>query len=387
MLRIVQLNLAFDPQVATSEALLDRYHTLTGWSGAVASAGGSVITIQRFAHDAQLVRDGCEYRFVADAAEPVLDAWQQPHRVMAAVADATPDVVHVNGLMFPGVVAALRALLPARTALVLQDHSGALPRPLPWPLDRWQAARWRDAFRSADACTFTARALADRWRRYGLPDDLPVLEVPEASTTIRPIDRDRARARTGISADCALLWVGHLIAGKDPMTWLAAFEQAQPHVRGVHAWMIFAGGDLENAVRARISESPRLRDHITLIGAVPHDRMHEYYSAADVLVSASRHEGSGYALIEALACGVAPCVTDIPASRALVGSIGVLWCTGDVDAGASALRAIADPLSRPSREAIRAHFNATLEWRAIGQRTVQGYLGILEQRRARLRVT
>ena len=80
--------------------------------------------------------------------------------VIAAVADATPDVVHVNGLMFAGAVAALRALLPARTVLVLQDHSGSLPRALPWPLDRLQASRWRDAFRSADACTFTARALA-----------------------------------------------------------------------------------------------------------------------------------------------------------------------------------------------------------------------------------
>ena len=276
MLRIVQLNLAFDPHVATPDALLDRYHTLTGWSGAATSAGASVITIQRFAQDASVVRDGCDYRFVRDDAEPVLGAWQQPDRVIAAVADATPDVVHVNGLMFPGVVAALRAALPAATAMVLQDHSGSLPRVLPWPLHRLNVRRWRDAFLDADACSFTARELADRWRRYGLPAALPVLEIPEASTTLRPIDRATATARSGISAGCSLLWVARLTANKNPMLWLDAFEHARPQLEGVHCWMVFDGGDLEPRVRARIEASTVLREHVTLIGPVPHDRMPEY---------------------------------------------------------------------------------------------------------------
>ena len=382
MLRIVQLNLAFDPRVATSDGLLDRYHTLTGWSRALASTGASVHTIQRFPHDEHVVRDGGEYQFVADGERAVLDEWEQPDRVVAAVVATAPDVVHVNGLMFPGAVAALRTALPAGTAIVLQDHSGSLPRTLPWPLDRLHAARWRQAFLSADACTFTSQGLAERWHRFGLPTELPIVEIPEASTTLRAIDRALARTRTGLTADCSVLWVGHLIAGKDPLTWLAAFERALPQLRGVHGWMIFSGGDLETQVRARIAESA-LREHVTLIGAVAHDRMAEYFSAADVFVSASRHEGSGYALIEALACGVAPCVTDIPASRALVGSIGRIWRAGDPDDGASAICDSADLSCRPSRDAVRAHFDATLDWRAIGQRTVQTYCTLVERRRAR----
>ena len=103
-------------------------------------------------------------------------------------------------------------------------------------------------------------------------------------------------------------------------------------------------------------------------------------------MSASHHEGSGYALIEAIACGVAPCVTDIPASRALTGSIGRLWRAGDADDGAAALRAVADPSRRFSRDAVRAHFDAALHWHAIGQRTVQAYRDLVERRRARTQV-
>ena len=151
--------------------------------------------------------------------------------------------------------------------------------------------------------------------------------------------------------------------------------------------MIFGGGDLEDRVRARIEESSVLREHVTLIGPCRMPAWPRDYSAADVFVSASRHEGSGYALIEALACGVAPCVTDIPASRALVGSIGRSGRPAMRTTGASAIRAMADPSRRPRREAVRAHFDAQLDWRAIGQRTVEAYRDLVERRRARTHVT
>jgi len=211
---------------------------------------------------------------------------------------------------------------------------------------------------------------------------MPVLEIPEASTALRPIDRATAAARSGIAAGCAVLWVARLTASKNPMLWLDAFEHARPQLDGLHCWMVFDGGDLEAQVRARIEASTVLREHVTLVGAVPHARMPEYYSAADIFVSASHHEGSGYALIEAIACGVAPCVTDIPAARALTGSIGRLWRAGDADDGAAAVRAIADPSRRVSRDAVRAHFDSALHWRAIGQRTVQAYRDLVERRRA-----
>ena len=133
---------------------------------------------------AEVADGGIRYRFIADGARNTPQPWDRPARTVQAVADARPDVVHVNGLIFPGCVRALRAALPSDTAIVLQDHSGAVPRSWPWPLAPLAAGRWQRAFADADACTFTARALAERWHRFGLPTEVPVLEIPEASTSI-----------------------------------------------------------------------------------------------------------------------------------------------------------------------------------------------------------
>jgi glycosyltransferase involved in cell wall biosynthesis len=380
MLTVVQLNLAFDERLASPDALLANYHTLTGWSAAMSQAGASVQTVQRFSADARQRRDAVEYVFVADNGRGTPRPWDEVAGTVAVVSAAQPDVVHVNGLLFPAAVVALRAALPD-VAIVLQDHSGALPRTLPWPLDRLTTARWSQAFAVVDACTFTAAELADRWRAAGLPASVPIIEIPEASTTLTPIDRREAARRTGMNSPLELLWVGRLEPGKDPMTMLDALEQALPHLPEAHATMIFEGGQLEAQVRTRVSGSSALNGHVALAGAVPHERVADYYSAADVFVSASRHEGSGYALIEALAAGVTPCVTDIPAFRALAGPVGVLWTPGDAAACAAALRTTAHLEQRPSRAAIRDYFATTLDWPVVGHRTVEAYTALVARRR------
>jgi glycosyltransferase involved in cell wall biosynthesis len=100
-------------------------------------------------------------------------------------------------------------------------------------------------------------------------------------------------------------------------------------------------------------------------------------------VSGSHHEGSGYALIEAIACGVTPCVTDIPAFRALSGSCGVLWRPGDPDACAVAIRQAAALTAPAHRKSVRAHFDDRLSWRVIGRDTLAAYSGLLAARHAR----
>ena len=379
MFKVVQLNLAFDDKIASPEALLDRYHTLTGWSDAVAASGASVQTVQRFGIDACARRGAVEYVFVADDHRGVPQAWDAVARTVGVVAAARPDVVHVNGLMFPGAVVALRTALP-EAAIVLQDHSGTVPRPLPWPLDRLTTARWEQALGGVDACTFTAAALAERWRSAGLPPSVPVVEIPESSTTLTPIDRREAADRTGMRAPLELLWVGRLEAVKDPLTVLEGLEQSLPDLPDAHVTMIFQGGQLEPRVRTRISTSAVLNGRIALAGAVPHERIGAFFSAADVFLSGSRHEGSGYALIEAIACGAAPCVTDIPASRALAGPIGVFWPAGNAAACADAIRTCVDRERRATRAAIRDYFASTLDWRVIGGRTVEAYAALVARR-------
>ena len=82
-----------------------------------------------------------------------------------------------------------------------------------------------------------------------------------------------------------------------------------------------------------MSASPALARRVRLVGYVPQEKLPAYYSAADIFVLGSHHEGSGYALIEACACGAVPVVTRIPPFRAITGdgARGALWPPGDAD--------------------------------------------------------
>src|SRR5687767_10375627 len=123
-MRIVQLNLAADPALRHPDQLLDTYHTLTGWSEALTGAGATVRVIQRFGCDAALARGRVSYDFVRDGALGTPSPWTMFRRVADAVAANAPDVIHINGLMFPGMTREIRQVAGASCLVVLQDHSG-----------------------------------------------------------------------------------------------------------------------------------------------------------------------------------------------------------------------------------------------------------------------
>jgi glycosyltransferase involved in cell wall biosynthesis len=113
---------------------------------------------------------------------------------------------------------------------------------------------------------------------------------------------------------------------------------------------------------------------------VPHDALPAILCGADVFVIGSHDEGSGYALIEALSCGLVPVVTDIPSFRALTGggSVGALWTPGDAKAFARALLDVASRPLEPQRDAVTRHFEAELTWPAVGRRALGLYREVLE---------
>lgn len=76
------------------------------------------------------------------------------------------------------------------------------------------------------------------------------------------------------------------------------------------------------------------------------------YAAADVFVSASRHEGYSYAVGEALACGLPVVLSDIEGTRLFTRAPGVVtFPPGDAGALAEALAGV---LARPDRAALGA---------------------------------
>ena len=366
-LSVVQVNYAFDKGLTDPEQLLDRYSTLTGWSDALGRAGASpVAVVQRFHRDARMARDGVDYIFRRTGCS-------------TTAAACRPDVAHVNGLDFPARTWRLRRRLDPSCAIVVQNHAGG------GIAGRASALRvlGRAARRAADAFLVAADEHAVSWRRAGfIAPDQPAYQVMESSTRLRPVPRGVARDQSGVSGSPAVLWVGRLNSNKDPLVALDGFERSLRELPDAALTMIYSEEDLLDAVRQRLQRSPVLNDRVRLVGAVPHERMASFYSAADLFVVGSHYEGSGYSVMEACACGAVPVVTSIPTFRLLTGngSVGALWTPGDADGCARALAEVGRRDLIAERARLADHFARELSWDAVGRRALEIYEQVLGAR-------
>jgi glycosyltransferase involved in cell wall biosynthesis len=108
------------------------------------------------------------------------------------------------------------------------------------------------------------------------------------------------------------------------------------------------GGHLLDERRAQVA-ALGLAERVELTGFVPHARVAAELARADIYVSASRSDGTSSSLMEALASGVFPVVSDIAANRPWVQheTSALLFGVDDVDGLTEALgRALQDPALR-----------------------------------------
>ncbi len=380
-MRIVIVNPVWDPAHSMPGEALKHFTTLTGWATAVRAAGAESVTVcQRFHTSADISRDGVTYRFCPDhrRATP-RRATRGSLRFHRAVLDADPDVVHVNGLLFPELIRSLRRALPESSALVVQDHGGFDPSAASTLARVWT----RRGLAAADAVLVSSTGQADALRQSGIaPPETMIADVMESSTTLHPIPRMQARATLGLAGDPALLWVGRLNENKDPITVLSGLAEWLPRWPRATLTMVFQSGVLEGPVRRLVASTPELASRVTIVGAVPHSDIAAYYSAADIFVLGSHQEGSGYAVIEALACGTVPVVSDIAPFRSLTddGAVGAVWEPGNTAAFQSALNRVMSRSLGDERRAARDLFARAFSWPVIGQRAVAVYQEVLASR-------
>lgn len=371
-LRVVHLSCHRDPQRRTGEELLRAWPTLLDVARAAAGAGAEVEVLQAGWRDETLEEGGVRVRFVAERGMdggwiPSRLAWNAPVRLLRAAREARPDVIHFQGLGFP---AQTWLAASGRTPVLAQDHGD---KPLP---PGWRRALQRRALARAAGVAFTAAEMAGRFVEAGvLRPDARVFEVLESSSHFTVGDVEEARRETGIGGDPCLLWIGRLDANKDPLTMLDGVATAFERLPDARLWMAYHDAPLETAVRERIASDDRLKDRVTMLGKVPHARVESLCRAADLFVSASWFEGSGYALLEAVACGATPIATDIPSFRRVTrgGALGALYPPGDAAALGRRIVEIAGRPRGETRAAARAHFDRYLSFDAVGRELAAAY--------------
>jgi glycosyltransferase involved in cell wall biosynthesis len=358
-LRVVQVSFHLDTERRAADSLLRAWPTLPAVAAAAASEEVEVVVVQAAHASQRIEHDGVTFHFVDDQS-----------RTRALVIDQViglkPDAVHVHGLGFARQMRPLARALRGIPMLV-QDHGSVLPT-------GWRRQAWRWAYSSIAGVAFTAREQAGLWKDAKiLRANLPVFEVLEGSSDFTPGDRDSARVATAMIGNPCLLWTGRLDANKDPLMMLAAFEQAAQRLPDARLWCCFGTSPLLAEVEQRIASSAALSERVVLLGTRPHAELEVRFRAADFFVQASHREGSGYSVIEALACGATPLVTDIPAVRKIVGDAGSLTPVDDAGALCEAMVAWAARDRASLRMAARARFDDALTFDVVGRQLRAAY--------------
>lgn len=129
----------------------------------------------------------------------------------------------------------------------------------------------------------------------------------------KPVDRDAARRRLGLSGHI-ILSVGNLVPLKGHELTIDALASLTDSTL-----LIAGGGPLRDALQAR-AKSIGVADRVRLLGEVPHTKLAELYSAADVFVLMSEREGWANVLLEAMACGAPALATNVGGNAEIVAS-------------------------------------------------------------------
>jgi glycosyltransferase involved in cell wall biosynthesis len=359
---VAQISFFTDPEARPPEKLLIDWPSLPDVAECACRAGVRVSVVQACMHSQRITRNGVNYHFLGSTGFAEL------------LRELSPDVLHVHGLDFPHDVLSLATIAPG-IPILLQDHASRPPR-------RWRRNLWRRGFSCASGIAFCSREQASPFAAAGLiAPHTAVYEIPESTSRFEPGDQAEARRSSGVSGDPVALWVGHLDANKDPLAVLDGISRAVLTLPALQLYCCYGSAPLLHAVQRRIMDDPLLIGRVHLLGRVPHPRIQQFMRTADLFVSGSHREGSGYSLIEALACGLPPVVTDIPSFRTLTGagSIGALWRPGDAGTLCEQLIAVAAQPRAQLRVAVREYFERELSFDAVGRTLAATYQDLVER--------
>jgi glycosyltransferase involved in cell wall biosynthesis len=195
----------------------------------------------------------------------------------------------------------------------------------------------------------------------------------------QPQPQAQARAALGLDGAPLLLSVGHLVPVKGHDIALQALAQLAPRYPG--ARLVFVGdGPLRAALQAQ-AQALGISAQVHFAGAVPNDQLAAWYSAADLLVLASRSEGWANVLLEAMACGTPVVATAVGGTAEVVGRPEVGRVVPPLDPAALAAGIEAMWAAPPDRAAVRTYAQA-FGWDETSAAQLRLFRAVLARRRS-----
>jgi len=231
--------------------------------------------------------------------------------VMRILKEINPDFVHLHVQHFYSIANILSKIPFLLTSWGLEVET--LPQ-----IDFVRKSLARIAAMKASMVTVDAKCLQEIWVRMGIPEkkielipfgvDINVFNPDVDGRVIRKNLRIRKTDVVTISTrpfynnnhynvECLIRAIPLIVR---------SHEDAKFIIKGA--------GPLGGHLR-RLVEKLDISKHVRFVGLVPYDKVPKYLSAADIYVSTCFVDSTSVSLLEAMACGLPPIVTDIPGNR------------------------------------------------------------------------
>ena len=231
-------------------------------------------------------------------------------------------------------------------------------------------------------------------RHYGAPTPISVIPGGVDLEHFAPHPRAKARAALGLgTTEKVLLFVGRIQRLKGLEILLRAFGR----LNDLDARLLIVGGQPGTSHESReiarlhhLATRLGIAERTTFVGAVDHERLPLYYSAADATVMPSSYESFGLVAVESLACGTPVVATRVGGLTSIVhdGETGFLVPWRDADLFAERLRRVLE--DEPLRQRLAGQARESVlgyGWDRIADEHLALYEDVRAARRVRVAVS
>jgi glycosyltransferase involved in cell wall biosynthesis len=237
--------------------------------------------------------------------------------------------------------------------------------------------------RNTDAViTVSQFARADLQRYLAIPAERLHVVPNGVGQSFRPVPADEANAvaaRYGLQPPY-ILTVGNLQARKNLSSLIAAVrsldESTLPHRLAIVGRPMWNDGGLADLIKRE-----GIEHRVALTGYVADSDLPSIYSAADLFVLPSLHEGFGLPILEAMACGTPVITSDAASLPEVAGDAAVLVDARDIGMLAGTIeRTARDPQLRQTLRAKGLKRAEAFDWDSVAEKTIAVYRQVLSQR-------
>jgi len=205
-------------------------------------------------------------------------------------------------------------------------------------------------------------------------------------THFKPGDKTAARRRLGLGAGPLALFVGRIQALKGPDVALEAVRMARERVPDLRLLVVGGPSGPEGKREMetlRAAAAGLGQGAVRFYSPVPHDRLGDFYRAADVLVAPSRSESFGLAVAEAQACGLPVVAARRGGLMYVVEDGGSGWLVDGWEPEGYALaiaKVLEDEKLRTGMSARGVEWARQYSWQATSERLLELYRSVLFNR-------